>query len=52
MPSIPLIFLWFIYQNVSNNYKNYEIIPADNEILNTLIWVVALLLTEREQCNK
>jgi hypothetical protein len=51
MHSIPLIFLWFIYLNVSNNYKNYEIIPADNEILNTLIWAVDLLLTESRAIN-
>jgi hypothetical protein len=51
MHSIPLIFLWFIYLNVSNNYKNYEIIPADHEILNTLIWAVDLLLTESRAIN-
>jgi hypothetical protein len=47
--SFDLFMVYILYQNVSNNYKNYEMIPGDNEMLNTLIWAVVLLLTRAVQ---
>jgi hypothetical protein len=43
MQYFPLIFLWFIYRNVSNSY---EIITADTRYCTLKIWAVVLLLSE------